>query len=333
MITKLLDRGLVPDFLIQNGIRRLLRQRLAEIAGTDLHAFKNSMKHSTLAVETQAANQQHYEVPTEFYDACLGARKKYSSCYFIDGNTTLDQAEEAMLQISCDRAQLSDGQKILELGCGWGAITLWMAEKYPGSEITAVSNSKTQKIYIDDMAAKRNLKNITVITADINQFVTDKKFDRVMSVEMFEHVRNHEQLFSKISSWLEPAGKLFFHIFCHREKPYFFENQGDGDWMTKHFFAGGLMPSWSLPLMFQDDLTIQNYWKVCGTQYEQTSLAWLENLDRNKSLALSALKHHPDGANVMFQRWRIFFLACAETFGFKRGGEWFVGHYLFSKRQ
>lgn len=318
--------------MINFGIRKLLRERIAEINNTDINTFRKQMSESSLAVETTAANSQHYEVPTEFYDACLGARKKYSSCYYESKESTLNEAEEKMLALTCERAELQDGQNILELGCGWGAITLWMAEHYPKAQITAVSNSKTQKLYIDELAAKRNLRNVTVITSDINLFSTAQKFDRIISVEMFEHVRNHLQLFAKISEWLNGAGKLFFHIFCHKEWPYFFENKNSDDWMTKHFFSGGLMPSWSLPLTFQDDLKIENYWKISGEHYQKTSLDWLKNLDRNKNAAISALKHHPDGANVMFQRWRIFFLACAETFGFERGDEWFVGHYLFSKR-
>ena len=337
------EKGFVPDVALRMGIRSLLRTRLRECAVDSeesawdvMTEFYNSMDKAPLALNTSEANEQHYEVPTEFYDLCLGARKKYSSCYFPKGSETLDQAEEIMLAKTCERAGLTDGMKILELGCGWGSLSLWMAQKYPAADITVVSNSRTQREYIEGVAAKNGFKNLKVITCDMNRFEIDQKFDRVVSVEMFEHMRNWRLLFERVSGWLKQDGKLFFHIFTHRFYTYPFETEGEDNWMGRHFFTGGIMPSFDLPLRYQDHLRIENQWLVNGNHYGETAEWWLRNLDANRSKALEIFNKakHPSGDSpeVLVNRWRIFFLACAELWNFRGGNEWCVGHYLFSKR-
>jgi len=263
------ERGLAPDSLVRAGIKRLLRERLKECEGKSVESawdqsreFFDAMSRAPLALNTAEANSQHYEVPTEFYDYCLGPRKKYSSCYFPTGRESLAHAEELMLAKTCERAELCDGQDILELGCGWGSLSLWMAEHYPKSRITVVSNSRTQREYIEKKAAGKGFKNLSVITCDMNNFATDRQYDRVVSVEMFEHMRNWRLLFEKISSWLKPNGKLFFHIFVHRFYTYPFETEGEDNWMGRHFFTGGIMPAFDLPLRFQEHLKIESQWLV-----------------------------------------------------------------------
>jgi len=340
----LAERGLAPDTLIRAGIKRLLRDRIKECEGKSVEnswdlscRFFDAMDKAPLALHTPDANTQHYEVPTEFYELCLGGRKKYSSCYFPTGRETLDEAEEIMLAKTCERAALQDGQDVLELGCGWGSLSLWMAEKYPKSKITAVSNSRTQREFIEKVANAKGFKNLTVITCDMNDFAIDRTFDRVVSVEMFEHMRNWRLLFQKVSNWLKPDGKLFFHIFVHRFYTYPFETEGDDNWMGRHFFTGGIMPAFDLPLRFQEHLKIDSQWLVDGQHYGQTAEWWLKNLDRNRHKALAVFEKNPrpDGASsvVMLNRWRIFFMACAELWNFENGREWCVGHYLFSRRK
>lgn len=338
---QLAEKGLIPDPLLRIGIRRLLAKRLedcrtstAESESDFYTQFVQHMKQAPLALHTSDANSQHYEIPTAFFKTCLGPRMKYSSCYFKTPDTTLGQAEEAMLTLTCERAQIFDGAEILELGCGWGSLSLWMAEKYPKARITAVSNSASQKSYIDSVAQSKGFKNLQIVTCDMNEFSTDQTFDRVVSVEMFEHMRNYRLLFERISSWLNDSGKLFFHIFCHAQFTYPFETEGEDDWMGKNFFTGGIMPSYSLPLAFQEHLQIERQWKVDGTHYAQTSEEWLKALDRNTKQALTVFSQNgaPDKPDVMVNRWRIFFLSCAELFRYNEGREWFVGHYLFSKR-
>jgi cyclopropane-fatty-acyl-phospholipid synthase len=340
---ELAEKGLAPDFAIRAGIRNLLEVRLKQCMGASSEgawdqsrAFFDSMNKAPLAIHTTDANLQHYEVPTEFYDYSLGPRKKYSSCYFETGRETLGQAEEIMLAKTCQRAQLVDGQDVLELGCGWGSLSLWMAEKYPRSKITVVSNSASQRQYIEGVASKKGFDNLKVITCDMNQFAIDQKFDRVVSVEMFEHMRNWKMLFERVSGWLKPDGKLFFHIFVHQMYTYPFETTGDDDWMGRHFFTGGIMPAFDLPLRFQEHLKIEDQWHVNGTHYGQTAELWLRNLDANRDKAYDVFRRYPnaqgESPSVMVNRWRIFFMACAELWNFREGREWFVGHYLFSKR-
>ncbi|MFT5208620.1 MAG: cyclopropane-fatty-acyl-phospholipid synthase [Flavobacterium sp.] len=335
----LVEQGYVPDWITRKGIRRLLKKRLHQERRNfkdpkALESLLNQMDGSPLAINTIDANQQHYEVPTEFYEHTLGIHKKYSCGYFNSHVTNLSTAEEEMLGISCERADLKDGMHILELGCGWGSLTLWMATHYPNASITAVSNSNSQKAFIDQTAKERGLDNIEVITCDMNDFQTTQNFDRIVSIEMFEHMRNHALLFQRIASWLKTDGKLFFHIFCHKNIPYFFETDGNSDWMATNFFTGGLMPSYDLPLNMQKNLKLENRWVVNGKHYAKTSKAWLDQLDANKNLVLHILKTSDDPTPeiVLMNRWRMFFMACEELFAYNQGNEWHVGHYIFSNK-
>lgn len=338
----LAERGLIHDFLIRFGIRRLCTQRLLQeyepspaLRQTKLAAQVSKLKASPIAIHTEQANEQHYELPPEFFELTLGPHLKYSAGYWPEAGTDLAGAEQAALAMTCERAQLENGQQILELGCGWGSLTLWMAEHYPAAQITAVSNSQLQREHIERLAVARSLSNIEVITCDINDLTLTKRFDRVVSVEMFEHVRNYEVLFRRIGGWLERDGRLFVHIFCHREVTYPFESDGSSNWMGRYFFTGGQMPAAGLFQHFDADLQIEDQWRVEGTHYERTANAWLENLDRHQKGVLQVLGDTYGGlqqAKLWAQRWRIFFMACAELFGYRGGSEWMVTHYRFRKR-
>ncbi|MCA9168033.1 MAG: class I SAM-dependent methyltransferase [Planctomycetales bacterium] len=327
----LAERGLVPDSLIRVGIRRLLAKRLREIENTDISDFVRMISASPLAVATDSANQQHYEVPAAFFESVLGPRLKYSCGLFHERNTTLAESEEAMLQLTCERAEIEDGMRVLELGCGWGSLTLWLAEHYPNCQITAVSNSASQRRYIEDRAANSQLQNVTVVTADMRDFSTTATFDRIISVEMFEHLRNYQDVFRRVAPWLSADGKLFAHIFCHRSTPYLFESDGTANWMGRHFFTGGMMPSEHLFAHFDAHLGIDKQWRVSGMHYWRTCEQWLANADRNRQQILTCFQRDltPSEARITLQRWRIFFLACAELFRYNGGAEWFVAHYLF----
>ena len=335
------EQGLVPDAAIRAGIRRLIRQRKDEICGGGVgamaeraEAFVAAMDAAPIALVPQMANEQHYEVPAAFYALALGNARKYSCCLWIDGVTTLDDAESAALRVTCERAGIQDGMSILELGCGWGSLTLWMAARYPASRVTAVSNSSSQRDFIVAEAGRRGLANVAVLTADMNAFATRERFDRVVSVEMFEHMRNWRALFARVAGWLAPGGRFFMHVFAHRAVPYAYEVRDESDWMSRHFFSGGMMPSDDLPLRFQDDLRAIHRWRWDGTHYEKTSNAWLVKLDarRDEALAVLAGVHGADAAGQWLQRWRIFFMACAELFAFDHGQEWWVSHTLFERR-
>ncbi|MBP6627570.1 MAG: class I SAM-dependent methyltransferase [Arenimonas sp.] len=336
----LCERGLLPDALTRYGIRRLSAQRLADEGASDLAAadlrfrqLLDQLRQSPIAIETAAANEQHYELPTRFFELCLGKRLKYSSCFYDTGSETLDAAEEAMLALYCERAELADGQRILELGCGWGSLTLWMAQRYPNARITGVSNSRTQREHILAQAAERGLANVEIITCDVNRLeLPARTFDRAVSIEMFEHMRNYQHLLGNIAGWLVPGGKLFVHIFCHRSLMYPFETQGDDNWMGRYFFTGGLMPSADTLLHFQRDLAIEQRWLLPGTHYEKTANHWLENQDRNRDEVMSVLTAAYGVAEAARwnQRWRMFWMACAELFGYSGGNEWLVAHYRFS---
>ena len=334
------EQGLVPDRVVRLGIRRLLKARLAELRSDDVAAsadltqsFLADLRHAPLALLPEKANEQHYEVPAAFFGAVLGAHRKYSSCHWPDGVTTLAQAEAAALAATCERAGLANGQQVLELGCGWGSLTLWMAERYPASQITALSNSASQREHIEAQAAAKGLANVRVITRDFNDFDTADRFDRVVSVEMFEHLRNWPHAFAQVARWLLPDGRFFMHVFAHRDAAYEFVERDASDWMSKHFFSGGMMPSDDLALQCQDDLRLLRRWRWDGTHYQRTSEAWLRNMDEQRA-ALWPLFERTYGtdAGVWWMRWRLFFMSVAELFGFEAGQQWWVSHYLFEKR-
>jgi cyclopropane-fatty-acyl-phospholipid synthase len=336
----LAERGLLPDALLRAGIRRMCAARLRdEHAGDpDAAARRNAaliaeLRASPVAIHTDAANRQHYELPPAFFTRCLGPRLKYSGCFYPTGNETLAQAEEAMLALYCERAKLADGQDILELGCGWGSLTLWMAQHYPNARITAVSNSAPQRAFIEAQCRDRGFANVRVITCDVNRLeLPALSFDRCVSVEMFEHMRNYATLLGRIGGWLRPGGALFVHIFCHRTLLYPFETEGEGNWMGRHFFTGGLMPASDTLLWFQDTLRIDERWLLDGTHYERTANHWLANQDARRDEVMAILREaYGDAAKLWFQRWRMFWMACAELFGYDHGREWMVAHYRFTK--
>jgi cyclopropane-fatty-acyl-phospholipid synthase len=335
------ERGLVPERLLRVGIEQLVRLRLREErareashAGGFVHHFVESLRGAPIALVPQAANAQHYEVPADFFTHALGRHLKYSCGLWPAGVTGLDDSEAAMLELTCQRAQLVDGQQVLELGCGWGSLSLWMAERFPTSRIVAVSNSRSQRAFIEAQAKARGLSNLEVLTADMNDFTTERRFDRVVSVELFEHLRNYERLVSRVASWLLADGKLFVHVFSHRHFAYPFEDQGPQDWMARNFFSGGLMPSEDLLLHFQRDVVLEARWRVDGTHYERTAEAWLRRIDEQREAVVSvfARQHSRAEAERWYHRWRLFFLGVSGMFGFDDGQQWGVSHYRFVRR-
>lgn len=338
---ELVERGLVPDAVTRHFIRGLCLDRLRDPTQTidpdrnlARQSFLQSLRSGPIAPVPEKANEQHYELPAEFFAAMLGPHRKYSCCYFEDNDSGLEQAEAAALQLTCERAELEDGQETLELGCGWGSLSLWMAERYPASRITAVSNSASQRAFIEAEARTRSITNLHVITADMNEFAPPhNRYDRVVSVEMFEHMRNYRELLSRISGWLHTRGKLFVHLFCHREFNYPFETGGSENWMGRYFFTGGMMPSANLLTWFDQSLTVTRQWMWNGRHYQRTADAWLANLDERRHEArqlLSAAYGFRDAAH-WFNRWRMFLLAVSELFGYADGEEWFVAHYLLEQ--
>ncbi len=329
-------KGYLPDPVLRAGIRWQLKNRLNQLEHSAERGFQKKwieqLKQSPIAILADTANEQHYEVPADFFCQVLGRHMKYSSGNWAVQDADLDASEEAMLRLTMQRAEIIDGQQILELGCGWGSLSLEMARKFPRSQITAVSNSQTQKTWIDQAAANEGLSNLCVITANIENFDPGSQFDRVVSVEMFEHLRNYELLFNKISSWLKPGGKMFVHIFCHREYSYPFDPD-PSSWMATHFFSGGIMPSENLFRHFDKDLRVTKAWKFSGLHYHRTCEAWLRRADarRESILEIFAQTYGEDQALQWFRYWRVFFLACSELFRFNQGNEWFVSHYLFDK--
>ena len=340
-LNALLDRDIVPDALIRLGIRKRVAQRFADLERGPLElrheserSFIENLRHSPVAIHTDKANEQHYELPPPFFEKVLGPRLKYSSGYWPAGVHTLSASEEAMLELYLLRSQVVDGHEIHELGCGWGSLSLYLAERLPNSQIVGVSNSAPQRRFIMERARERELDNVEIITADVNQFTIDRRFDRIFSIEMFEHMKNYEHLLQKIAGFLKPEGLLFVHMFTHREHSYHYEVNGPDDWMAQYFFTGGTMASHDLLLNFQRDLVLRDHWQVDGSHYEQTSNAWLANMDlhREEILPILAATYGPDEATRWWSRWRIFFMACAEMFGFREGSEWLVSHYLMQRR-
>jgi len=360
------ERGLLPDTLIRFGIRQLLRDRLRslpadlETAMEAREALLAAMRRAPVALSTSVANEQHYEVPTDYFRQCLGPHLKYScglwatpalvippSQALVDtGPGTLvapvqtpgiahdlAAAEARMLALTCQRAGIEDGQRILELGCGWGSLSLWMAEHYPGSQILAVSNSATQRAFIEQCSAERGLGNLQVVTADMNHFAAElAAYDRVVSVEMFEHLRNWPVMLQRVSTWLRPGGYFFLHVFCHRHTAYFFDSAGTDDWMGRYFFRDGLMPADDMLRSFQEHLQVIRQWRVNGQHYAQTCDAWLQRQDDARE-ALFPLFRATYGvqADRWWQRWRMFYMACAELFAYRQGQEWFVSHSLWQR--
>lgn len=330
----LVERGLVPDAITRAAMRRLCaeRARMARetTAAQETAVLIDSLRQAPVALYPEKANEQHYEVPPEFFELVLGPRRKYSCCYFSGPTTTFAEAEDAALQLTCEHACLENGQRILELGCGWGSLSLWMAEQNPDSEIVAVSNSRPQRRFIERQAAERGLTNLRIVTADVNVFEPEQTFDRIVSVEMFEHLRNYEVMLQRIAGWLNPEGKLFVHHFCHRDVAYPFEVEGSANWMGRYFFTGGLMPSAQLLTNFSKHLAVTRYWEWDGTHYRRTADAWLALLDSRRDAVLDILKnaYGPTEARRWLQRWRMFFLAVSELFGYDQGREWYVVHLL-----
>ena len=333
----LLSRGLIPDFLLRRGVRSQGKQRLLMMEKSNLvkeyNEFLKEASSGDIAIHTDDANNQHYEVDSEFFQYSLGKNLKYSSCYWNEDTFSLDEAEENMLDLYCKRAEVKDGIDILDIGCGWGSLSLFLANKYPRSNITGVSNSPSQKHFIDNEAFKMNLKNLEIITSDINDFDNSKQFDRIISIEMFEHTKNSKKLLDSINGWLKPNGSFFMHVFAHKDNPYYFDRNQNNAWMAKYFFTGGMMPNHNLFRDLKSKLDYQKSWMLSGTHYEKTSLAWLDNMDLNRTKILELFKVNSNNriAKRKFHFWRLFFIACAEIFGYANGSEWCVSHHLFKK--
>jgi cyclopropane-fatty-acyl-phospholipid synthase len=334
----LAEAGWLPDPLIRVGIRSMLRERLRELdrlSPGDPATGLAGLRDGPVALLPELANRQHYEVDPELFRLVLGPHLKYSCGYWPRGVERLDAAEAAMLALSTERAEIEDGMRVLDLGCGWGSLSLWLAARYPRARVLGVSNSKRQRDFIVQRARRRGLANLEVETADANVFEPDGRFDRVVSVEMFEHMRNWRALLARIERWLAPGGKLFVHVFCHRAASYAYEDRGPSDWMARHFFSGGMMPSQELLPRLAGGLALESHWRVSGEHYRRTCEAWLARLDRQRAAVRPALERSYGAADaeLWLRRWRLFFLACAELFGYRSGEEWFVSHYRLARKQ
>lgn len=329
----LAEQGWLPDAVIAIGVRQLLRERLRlerqRWKDGSARAFLETLPKSPLAVDTDKANEQHYEVPAAYFELVLGPRKKYSCCYYDSPQSTLAEAEDRMLALTAERAGIQDGQEILDLGCGWGSLSLWLAAQYPNARVTGVSNSLGQRAYIASQCAARGINNVHIITDDVNRFVAPRSYDRIVSVEMFEHLRNHDRMLRRLRDWLRPGGSAFVHIFCHCGYTYPYETEGASNWMGRHFFTGGMMPSYDLLTQFRSAMHVEQDWKVEGTHYYRTCMDWLARHDARREAILPILAgcYGEGNETLWFNRWRLFYIACAELFRYQQGREWFVGHY------
>jgi cyclopropane-fatty-acyl-phospholipid synthase len=325
------ERVPLPDVIIRAAVQRLCSRTATRLASGDAESdasFAGEMAERAIAEHAEAANAQHYEVPAAFFAKVLGPNRKYSSCFYKEPATTLREAEEEALRQSVEHADLADGQSILELGCGWGSLSLWMARQFPNSPVTAVSNSTSQRLYIESEAAARGLKNLRVITQDMNVFDPGRQFDRIVSVEMFEHMMNWRQLMTRVKSWLAPDGRFFIHIFTHRSGAYLFDRADGEDWIAQHFFTGGVMPSHHLIRQYADLFEVEKEWRWSGVHYQRTALDWLANFDSHSREIEGILRGvYGDDTNLWMRRWRWFFLATAGLFGYADGSEWGVSHF------
>ena len=330
-LLSLAESGFIPDALIKIAARYISNRRLIEQSDDEnKDKIISVLSRGVVAEKTHNANEQHYEVPPEFFSYVLGTNLKYS-CSLFDDTDSLDDAEESMLKLYIDRADIKDGHEVLDLGCGWGSFSLYVAERYPDINITPVSNSSDQIAYIKNEAHKKGLSNIKAFRMDVNNLELNKKFDRIVSIEMFEHLRNYKLILNYLNHALKPDGKLFIHIFCHKKLTYLYEMKNNFDWMTKYFFQGGIMPSKDIFQYFEDELEIINQWDINGNHYSKTCKAWLNNHYKNKKKILDIFEKHYDEPKIWFNRWRIFFLSCEAFFALNNGREYFVAHYLFKK--
>ncbi|MBN1660097.1 MAG: class I SAM-dependent methyltransferase [Anaerolineae bacterium] len=339
---RLVETNRLPDWLIRAVVRAVLERTLRRQYSVDVEArdaakaaLVEKLRTSPIAIRTQDPNWQHYKVPTEFFQRVLGPWLKYSCCCWPDGVESLAAAEEAMLRLTCQRAGLEDGMDVLDLGCGWGSLTLWIAQHYPRCNVMAVSNSSTQRAYIEGRCTALGIDRVQAVTADVAEFDPGRQFNRVMSIEMFEHMKNYGELMARIAGWLRPEGKLFVHVFSHRELAYEFDADDPNHWMARTFFAGGTMPSDDLLLHFQRDLALVEQWRLDGTHYARTLRAWLDRLDAHSEEVRSIMAdvYGAGEATRRLVNWRLFFLVCEEVWGMRGGQEYGVSHYLFGKRE
>ena len=329
----LAERGWIPDFLLRIAVKFISKARIKKSSSfSEKLDVISSLRDGPIAELTPFANKQHYEVPPAFFEKVLGSKLKYSCSLFSDNQKSLNDAETEMLKTYIERANIRSKQEILDLGCGWGSFSLYAAQKFSNSNFTAVSNSDEQINFIKSKIQELGLTNLLALKQDINQLNLNKKFDRIVSIEMFEHMRNYKNLLQRLSNLMTDDGLLFVHIFCHRQFAYFYEIKNQWDWMTKYFFTGGIMPSKDIFEFFDEDLTVAESWEINGKHYSKTSKSWLKNIDKNSKIVKQILNQHYDEKNIWFNRWRIFFLACEEFFKINDGKEWFVSHYLLEKK-